>query len=233
MKALVATGKPVVLVNMTGSAVAMPWEAEHVGAIVQAWYPGEMGGQAVAEVLFGAHNPAGRLPVTFYKATAELPAFTDYGMAAGTREAGGASPGRTYRYFTGVPQWAFGHGLSYTTFRYGGMAVDRQEAGAADTLKVSVDVLNTGTRDGDDVVQVYAAPLERQSGDALRRLVGFARVHLAAGKGTRVEVTVPVGLLRVWEEAGGGRYVVRPGKYVVQVGRSSMDIRGAREVVVK
>ena len=107
LKALQATGKPVVFVNCSGSAIAMPWEAEHLPAIVQAWYPGEEGGRAVAEVLFGDVNPAGRLPVTFYASTADLPAFDDYSMA-----------NRTYRYFTGKPLFAFGHGLSYTKFDY-------------------------------------------------------------------------------------------------------------------
>ena len=107
LKALQATGKPVVFVNCSGSAMAMPWEAEHLPAILQAWYPGEQGGRAVAEVLFGDVNPAGHLPVTFYRSTADLPAFDDYSMS-----------NRTYRYFNGKPLFAFGHGLSYTKFNY-------------------------------------------------------------------------------------------------------------------
>ena len=107
LKALRATGKPVVFVNCSGSAIAMPWEAEHLPAIVQAWYPGEEGGRAVAEILFGDVNPAGRLPVTFYRSTDDLPAFEDYSMT-----------NRTYRYFSGKPLFAFGHGLSYTKFDY-------------------------------------------------------------------------------------------------------------------
>ena len=106
LKALHATGKPVVFVNCSGSAIAMPWEAKHLPAIVQAWYPGEQGGRAVAEVLFGDVNPAGRLPVTFYRSTSDLPPFDDYSMT-----------NRTYRYFNGKPLFAFGHGLSYTQVR--------------------------------------------------------------------------------------------------------------------
>ena len=113
-KALQATGKPVVFVNCSGSAMAMPWEAEHLPAIVQAWYPGEQGGRAVAEVLFGDVNPAGRLPVTFYRSTADLPAFEDYSMS-----------NRTYRYFDGKPLFAFGHGLSYTKFSYTNAALNK------------------------------------------------------------------------------------------------------------
>ena len=113
LKALAATGKPVIFVNCSGSALAMPWEAEHLPAIVQAWYPGEEGGTAVAQVLFGDVNPAARLPVTFYASTDDLPPFDDYSMA-----------NRTYRYFTGKPLYAFGHGLSYTKFDYGEAKLD-------------------------------------------------------------------------------------------------------------
>ena len=113
LKALAATGKPVIFVNCSGSAIAMPWEAENLPAILQAWYPGENGGTAVADVLFGNYNPAGRLPVTFYRSTKDLPGFTDYSMA-----------NRTYRYFAGNPLFAFGHGLSYTHFTYGPVRVD-------------------------------------------------------------------------------------------------------------
>ena len=116
LKALHATGKPVVFVNCSGSAMAMPWEAENLPAIVQAWYPGEEGGRAVAEVLFGDVNPAGRLPVTFYRSTADLPPFDDYSMA-----------NRTYRYFKGKPLFAFGHGLSYTQFDYSAAAARRNQ----------------------------------------------------------------------------------------------------------
>ena len=109
LKALQATGKPVVFVNCSGSAIAMPWEAKNLPAIVQAWYPGEQGGRAVAEVLFGDVNPAGRLPITFYRSTDDLPAFENYSIS-----------NRTYRYFNGTPEFAFGHGLSYTKFDYSG-----------------------------------------------------------------------------------------------------------------
>ena len=116
LKALHGTGKPVVFVNCSGSAIAMPWEAENLPAIVQAWYPGEQGGRAVADVLFGDANPAGRLPVTFYAATADLPPFEDYSMS-----------NRTYRYFNGQPEFAFGHGLSYTKFDYTAATLDKSK----------------------------------------------------------------------------------------------------------
>lgn len=138
LEKLHATGKPVVFVNLAGSAIAMPWADANLNAILQAWYPGQAGGAAVADVLLGRYNPAGRLPVTFYRSTADLPDFNNYEMA-----------GRTYRYFQGQALYPFGHGLSYTTFRYANLAVSTAGEGR---LAVTLDVTNTGERDGDDVV---------------------------------------------------------------------------------
>jgi beta-glucosidase len=221
IKALVATGKPVVVVNMTGSATAMPWEAENARAIVQAWYPGEAGGTAIADLLFGAYNPSGRLPVTFYRATADLPAFGDYAMK-----------GRTYRYFTGKPLWAFGHGLSYTTFSYGEMSIDKNEAGAADVVKVALDVTNSGAMAGEEVVQVYARPAVAGAGDALQRLVGFKRIALTPGQKGRVEVAVPIALLRNWDVAKKA-YVVPAGRHELWAGASSSDARSKTAITIK
>ncbi len=144
LEALSAVGKPIVLVNCSGSAMAMPWAAEHLPAIVQAWYPGEEGGRAVAQVLFGEVNPSGRLPVTFYAATADLPPFDDYSMS-----------NRTYRYFSGRPQFAFGHGLSYTRFDYADAKTDAAAIGPNGSVKLTFTVTNTGPRDGDEVAQIY------------------------------------------------------------------------------
>ncbi|HVT83422.1 MAG TPA: glycoside hydrolase family 3 C-terminal domain-containing protein, partial [Phycisphaerae bacterium] len=221
LKALVATGKPVVMINMTGSATAMPWEAEHVNAVLQAWYPGEAGGTAIADVLFGAYNPSGRLPVTFYRATTDLPAFDDYAMK-----------GRTYRYFAGKPLWSFGYGLSYTQFGYGGVSVDKNQLTASDTLKVSLDVTNTGASAGDEVVQVYARTAVPAPGDPVERLVGFRRISLASGQKSRVEISVPLALLRNWDVTRRN-YVVPLGKYELQVGSSSSDVRGKAAFEIK
>jgi beta-glucosidase len=221
IRALSATGKPVVVVNLTGSAAAMPWEAQHVPAIVQAWYPGQAGGTALADVLFGNYNPSGKLPVTFYKATEDLPPFADYAMK-----------GHTYRYFAGAPLWPFGHGLSYTTFRYGPMSVDKPQAGAGETVTVRVDVTNTGSRAGEEVVQIYAKPAQPGPGDALQRLVGFSRVALAAGQTVRVDVAVPVALLRNWD-VEKQTYVVPAGTWTLMAGSSSADVRAMREITVK
>ncbi len=160
-----------VLVLTTGSALAVDWAKEHVPAIVVAWYPGQRGGDAVADVLFGGTNPAGRLPVTFYKAAQQLPPFDDYNMR-----------GRTYRYFEGRPLFPFGYGLSYTRFEYSNLKIDRARVGAGDRLRVSVDVRNVGPRPGDEVVQLYVrevAPRERRAQKSLR---GIERLSLKPGE---------------------------------------------------
>jgi beta-glucosidase len=168
-----ALGKPVVLVLLNGSAVAVNWAKEHVPAIVELWYPGQAGGRALADVLFGDHNPGGCLPVTFYKSEAQLPPFDDYRMQ-----------GRTYRYFKGQPLYPFGYGLSYTTF-----ALRRQSVRTSGNVAtVSVAVENTGKRAGDKVVQLY---LKRP--DVVRELYGFERVSLLPGENKMVRFTVPPG----------------------------------------
>jgi beta-glucosidase len=213
LKALRATGKPLIYVNCSGSAIAMPWEAENLPAIVQAWYPGQEGGRAVAEVLFGDVNPAGRLPITFYRATADLPGFADYAMA-----------GRTYRYFTGKPVFAFGHGLSYTQFQYGSAQLDRTQAGAQDTIHVKLEVTNTGARDGDEVVQVYFRHVKSAVPQPLEALCGFQRVPVPRHQSARVDIPVPVKELRYWDTARK-QYVVEQGDYEILVGAASDDIR--------
>jgi beta-glucosidase len=220
MRALHSAGKPVILVNCSGSAVAMPWEAQNLPAILQAWYPGQAGG-AVADVLFGKYNPAGRLPVTFYKSTSDLPPFEDYAMK-----------NRTYRYFTGKPQWAFGHGLSYAKFRYGNVKLSKTTAGAKDTITVSCYVKNIGSMDGDEVVQVYAADRFSPEPRPLESLKGFARVHIKKGQTAKVQIPLKISNLRYWDIAKK-KYVVYPGSYEIRVGAASDDIRLRTRVVVK
>ncbi|MGA2137029.1 MAG: glycoside hydrolase family 3 C-terminal domain-containing protein [Bryobacteraceae bacterium] len=165
-----ALGKPVVLVLLNGSAVAVNWAKEHVPAIVELWYPGQAGGAALADVLFGDYNPAGRLPVTFYKSEDQLPPFDDYNMK-----------GRTYRYFEGEPLYPFGFGLSYTTFSYSNLQVPA-EARAGSPLKISVDVRNSGKRAGEEVVQLYI-----KHPGVVRELQGFTRISLTPGQHKTVE----------------------------------------------
>ena len=213
LHALYATGKPVIMVNCSGSAMAMPWEAAHLPAILQAWYPGEEGGRAVGEVLFGDVNPSGHLPVTFYRATTDLPAFTNYSMA-----------NRTYRYFTGQPLYAFGHGLSYTKFGFSGANLESKKMAADGTAKVTFVVKNTGKMDGDVVAQVYFRHVNSGVPQPKLALCGFARVHLKRGESNRVTVEVPAERLRYWDTEKK-QYVVEPGKYEFLIGAASDDIR--------
>ena len=221
IKALAATGKPIVLVNCSGSPMAIPWEAEHLPAIVQAWYPGEEGGQAVAQVLFGDVNPAGRLPVTFYASTSDLPAFEDYSMA-----------NRTYRYFNGKPLFAFGHGLSYTKFDYADAKVDEASVAPNGTIKLSFTVNNSGPREGDEVAQVYFRHVHSAVPQPNLALCGFARVHMAHGKTGNVALEIPAQRFRYWD-AARRQYIVEPGEYELLIGGASDEIRARVGVIVR
>lgn len=211
MKALKATGKPVVFVMMTGSAIAMPWEAENLPAVVNAWYAGQSAGTAIADVLFGDYNPAGRLPVTFYKSDKDLPPFGDYSME-----------GRTYRYFKGQPLYSFGHGLSYTTFKY-----DQLKSPAAAALNspvtVSVRVTNTGKRAGEEVVQLYTSRELKGYRTPIRALKGFQRISLKQGESKVVTFTLRPHELTVVDESGNVKQV--PGQVLVHVGGSQPNER--------
>jgi beta-glucosidase len=188
---------------------------------VQAWYPGQAGGTAVADVLFGDYNPAGRLPITFYRSTADLPAFADYNMK-----------NRTYRFFTGKPLFALGHGLSYTKFGYTNLKVAAPAANTNGTIKVTIDVTNTGTRDGDEVVQVYAREVGLANPDrAQQSLVGFQRVNIAQGRKKTVEIIIPSAALRHWDVAKKD-YVVDAASYELRVGSASDDIRSTATVEI-
>jgi beta-glucosidase len=215
IRALHATGKPVVLVNCSGSAMALAWEDENLPALIQAWYPGQNGGRAVAEVLFGIVNPSGHLPVTFYRATADLPDFSDYTMK-----------GRTYRYFTGKPLYAFGHGLSYTRFEYSNLRVAVPKPGQ---VEVTLDVANVGAREGDDVVQLYATPPAASQPQEIRALCGFQRVHLKAGEKRTVTIPVPAIALRRWSVQEKD-YTIPAGEWSIAAGASSAELRQTQQV---
>ncbi len=199
-----ATGKPYVVVLLNGSAVAGAW-AEQAPAILEAWYPGEAGGTAIAEALFGDYNPGGRLPVTFYQSVEQLPDFEDYHM-----------PGHTYRYFTGTPLFPFGYGLSYTTFTYGNLQVQTGNVAAGETVTVSVEVRNSGDRAGDEVVQLYVSDIEASVPVAIRNLQGFRRIHLAAGETQTVTFTLQPDQFMV--TADDGTRFLEPGAFRISVG---------------
>jgi beta-glucosidase len=207
LAALHATGKPIVLVLTTGSALVV--DDGQANAIVQAWYPGEEGGTAIAETLAGDNNPAGRLPVTFYASVEQLPPFEDYSMA-----------NRTYRYFTGQPWHGFGFGLSYSSFAYSGLTLPTSPIAAGDSLVVEVDVTNVSDRAGDEVVELYLTQ-PRQALTPIRTLAAFARVHV--GPGQSVHVTLPVSPRSLGQVDEDGRRVIVPGEYQVFVGGAQPD----------
>jgi beta-glucosidase len=178
LRALKATGKPLVVVLTSGSAVASPWMAENADAVLEAWYPGERGGQAIAETISGAANPGGRLPITFYRATTDLPAFENYTMA-----------GRTYRYYSGLVMYRFGYGLSYTHFRHTPLQLSARDLAAGEPLRVRTTVTNAGKMAGDAVVPLFLVPPARP-GAPQRELVAFSRIHLAAGETKSVTLDV-------------------------------------------
>jgi beta-glucosidase len=213
LEAVAATGKPVVLVLLNGSALAVNWAEAHVPAIVEAWYPGEEGGQAVADVLFGDYNPAGRLPVTFYKSVAQLPPFENYSM-----------DGRTYRYFKGDPLYPFGYGLSYTRFKYDNLKLSATKVKAGEGLTVSAEVQNTGDREGDEVVQVYVTHVAASVPVPIRSLAGVSRVTLRPGEKQTVSFTITPEQLSIIDD--GGRRVVEPGEFLITVGGKQPGFRG-------
>lgn len=210
IKALEATGKPVIYVVCTGSALALNWENEHVDAILNAWYGGQEGGTAVADVLFGDYNPAGRLPVTFYRSVDQLPDFQDYSMQ-----------GRTYRYFTQEPLYPFGYGLSYTTFEYKNADLSATQIAAGDSITVSFDIANTGHADGDEVAQVYIKnPNDEKA--PVKALKGFKRVHIPAGETRNVRITLAPDAFWSFNDQTQ-TMEIRPGKYQILYGKSSAD----------
>jgi beta-glucosidase len=204
LQAVAATGKPLVVVLMNGSALAVPWAKEHAAALVEAWYPGEEGGTAIAETLAGDNDPSGRLPVTFYNSVDQLPSFENYSMA-----------GRTYRYFSGQPLYGFGYGLSYTTFAYNHLKLSQATLKPAEPLTVEADVANTGKRGGDEVVELYLRG-PQAGGEPLRSLRAFQRVKLQPGETHHVLFTLqPAQLSEVDHD---GKTAMQPGDYAIFLG---------------
>ena len=204
LKMLSSAGKPVILALMSGSALAVNWEKANIPAILQLWYPGEEGGTALADVLFGDYNPAGRLPVTLYKSVDQLPAFDDYNMKE-----------RTYRYFTGEPLYSFGYGLSFTRFSYGNLEVPA-EIRAGDSARVSVEVSNVGASAGDEVVELYVKNLTSSATVPIHALAGFTRVHLGPGEVRSVEFVLKPRRFAIINS--DDKFEVNPGKFRIAVG---------------
>jgi beta-glucosidase len=215
MEAVVATGKPVVLVLLNGSALAVNWAADHVPAILEAWYPGQAAGTAIADVLFGDYNPAGRLPVTFYRSVDQLPPFSDYDM-----------DGRTYRYFGGQSLFPFGHGLSYTSFAYSDLELPETVQPGSD-VQLSVTVENTGSVSGEEVVQLYLTDLEASAPVPIRSLVGLQRVFLQSGEQRRLSFVLTTRQLSLIDEQA--ERVVQPGLFEVSVGGKQPGFTGTAD----
>jgi beta-glucosidase len=205
LKALQATGKPLIVVLMNGSALAVNYAAENAAAILDAWYPGEAGGTALADVLFGDYNPSGRLPLTFYKSVEQLPPFEDYRMQ-----------GRTYRYFKGEPLYPFGFGLSYTKFKYDNLKLSAKSVKAGEGIRVSVNVQNIGDRAGEEVVQLYVTDVAASVPVPIRSLAGIKRVSLKPGEKQNVSFALARDQMTVITDQG--KRVIEPGEFTVSVG---------------
>lgn len=212
LEEVVKTGTPVVLVLLSGSALAVNWADEHAAAVVQAWYPGAQGGRAVASLLFGDFSPSGRLPITFYRSESDLPDFEDYSMN-----------GRTYRFFGGTPLYPFGYGLSYTRFAYEQPRMDRASVEAGNDVRVSTVVTNAGSVESDEVVELYLKDLEASVRVPNCQLAGFRRIHLKPGESAEVRFLVTARQMALID--GDGKCVLEPGTFRVFVGGSQPDAR--------
>lgn len=211
MKKLQAIGKPVVFVMMTGSAIATAWESENIPAIINAWYGGQSAGTAVADVLFGDYNPAGRLPVTFYKSDSDLPAFSSYDMT-----------NRTYRYFKGDALYPFGYGLSYTSFKYDNLIVPTSVQ-AGKNISVSAKITNTGKKDGEEVVQLYVSNQNKNTQAPLKSLKGFQRISLKAGESKLVKFELTPDDLSI--VGSDGKLIQQKGIMTLSVGGGQPDVK--------
>jgi beta-glucosidase len=213
LTALHGLGKPIILVLTGGGSLAVDWAQQNIPAILMAWYPGQAGGSALADILFGDVSPSGRLPITFYSSNNKLPDFQDYSMQ-----------GRTYRYFAGTPLYPFGHGLSYSQFSYSQLKADATLSGDK-TFGLSARIKNTGTRPATEVVQLYVRPTQPGPQDALKQLRGMNSVYLLPGEEKTLQFNL-TGLndFAIYDPTKRN-FVVKPGEYELQLGSSSADIR--------
>jgi beta-glucosidase len=212
LEELSKTGKPIILVLLSGSALAVNWADENIPAILQAWYPGALGGRAIASILFGDESPSGRLPITFYKTTEELPDFKDYSMT-----------GRTYRYMANDALYPFGYGLSYTKFAYSDITLSSKKINTGENMTCSVKIKNTGSCDGDEVVQLYLRDVEASVVIPKWELKGFKRIALKKGEENTVTFTIEPRRMAIIDNEG--KCILEPGKFEVYIGGSQPDKR--------
>jgi len=210
LKKLHKTGKPTIFILLNGSALAVNWADKNLSSILEAWYPGQEGGNAVADVIFGDYNPAGRLPVTFYKSVKQLPPFDDYDMK-----------NRTYRYFKGKPLYPFGYGLSYTNFEYSDIKLSSKQITKDKNVSLSVNLKNTGEVDGDEVVQLYVSDLESSIHTPIKSLRAFDRIHLKAGKQKTISFELKPDDFSIIDN--NGNRIIEPGEFQIQIGGNSME----------
>jgi len=204
------------LVLLNGSALAVKWANDNVPAIVEAWYPGEEGGTALADVLFGDYNPGGRLPVTFYKSVDQLPPFTDYSMQ-----------GRTYRYFKSEPLYPFGFGLSYTNFQYDNLKLSASKVKAGDDVTITAEVQNVGKLAGDEVAQLYVTEVAASVPVPIRSLAGVKRVFLKPGEKQKISFTLSREQMSIIDD--GGKRVIEPGEFLISVGGKQPGFKGSQD----
>jgi beta-glucosidase len=222
VEAVFAANPRTVVVEMSAGPLTVPWIATNIPALLQAWWPGEEGGHAIADVLFGDVNPAGRLPHTVYASEAQVPPVDEYDITKGF----------TYMYVNGKPLFPFGHGLSYTTFKYSGLKLSADKIKAAGQVNISVDVKNTGKRAGDEVVQFYVHQEKSSVKVPAKELRGLQRISLQPGEKQTVTFTLPAAKLAIWDETAHG-FVVEPGVFDVMIGASSADIRLKNQIEVE
>ncbi|MGD1084748.1 MAG: glycoside hydrolase family 3 C-terminal domain-containing protein, partial [Verrucomicrobiota bacterium] len=221
VKAVVAANPRTVVVEMNAGPITEPWMAEHVPALIEAWWGGEEGGNAIADVIFGDVNPAGRMPLTVYASADQVPPQDEYDVTRGF----------TYMYLNGKPLFPFGHGLSYTTFKYGALELSDSKIASTNRITATIDITNTGRREGDEVVQLYVHEMNPSVKRPGKELRGFQRVHLLPGETKKVEMTVPGEKLAFYDESIH-RFRVKPGGFQIMIGASSEDIRATREFEV-
>ena len=226
VEAVVATGTPTVVVLINGRIFALPWIAEYVPAVVEAWLPGEEGGNAIADVLFGAVNPAGRLPVSMPRAVGQVPVYYNHKSGGGRSQMLG-----DYTDLAPTPLYPFGHGLSYTRFTYANLEITPRSLAPTTALRIGVEVTNSGTRPGDEVVQLYVRDVVASVTRPVKQLVGFARLHLQPGQTLRVRFTLDPSQLAFFDAAM--RFVVEPGGFHIMVGASADDIRAETTVTLE
>ncbi len=215
---VVGTGTPTIVVLVNGGILAVPWIAEHVPAVIEAWLPGEEAGHALADIIFGDANPSGRLPVSLPRATGQVPIYYNH------KPSGGRSNWRgNYVDAPSTPLYPFGHGLSYTTFEYGDLRLSATEVHASGAVDITVDITNTGERSGDEIVQLYVHDVVASTTRPVKQLAGFARVSLDPGQTRTVTFVLDLSQLGLYDPQM--RLVVEPGTVEVMVGASSGDIR--------